>query len=627
MKISLLPYQTQSLLSQLILTLCVLRMQVQGGAASSSFLQPSPWKQTRISIAVPSAFVGVPSKPSSQLSQRVVRTTRISSRSRLSKQYRHCDHSNARRNIRLIDETIFKKSIPSCALSMSSSPQSGEDTSIEVTPLKIQELDVDGTISSWTRLVNSIPRLKYKKENNVHLIQQDDLDKKILSTAIPTMLNLMVVPLVNAVDTFYVGQLRSPLALAAQSAANQCFFSIYFLAAFLPTITAPLVAEAIGRKDWDGAKERVCESLFLSNVLGGTFCAILLLFPKLVLRMVLPSSLTEAGGAAAAGMGVMDYAVPYLRCRAFGMLPALFSATGFAAYRGLLNTVTPLKVSLVTNLLNVILDPLFIIWSGLGASGAALATSFAELTGSAIYLRLLIRRKLVDLSKIFKPPKLSSLMPLIKGGLAMLLRQATLNVAFVSAARRAQVMDPTGVSAAAYGITMQIYSLGVVAHLGVQGTAAALVPSSKAVGGIDAAREVADRIFAWGMILGVILAAVQWLALPVITPLFSPLPEVRQAVRGPAAISSFIHLVNGLVFAGEGTMLGLRAFRDLALVTAVGVGVMVSCLSSPLGQTLNGVLLSLAAFNVVQGLGVTLHHVRFSQLRRRGFGFLNGRKK
>jgi putative MATE family efflux protein len=281
----------------------------------------------------------------------------------------------------------------------------------------------------------------------------------------------MVVPLVNAVDTFYVGRLRDPLALAAQSAANQCFFTIYFLAAFLPTVTAPLVAEAIGRKDWEEAKTRVCESLFLSNVLGGVFCALLLMAPRTVLRLVLPSSLTDGGG------GVMAYAVPYLKWRALGMIPALFSATGFAAYRGLLNTVTPLKVSLVTNLLNLALDPIFIfgngignsaligVGKGLGACGAAAATSLSEFTSSMIYLRLLMRRKLVSWSKLFKPPSLASLLPLIKGGAAMLLRQATLNLAFVSAARRAQVMDPSGISAAAYGITSKSLAQYVLYYL------------------------------------------------------------------------------------------------------------------------------------------------------------------
>lgn len=66
-------------------------------------------------------------------------------------------------------------------------------------------------------------------------------------------------------------------------------------------------------------------------------------------------------------------------------------------------------------------------------------------------------------------------------------------------------------------------------------------------------------------------------------------------------------------------MLGLGQFKDLALITCCGVGTMVACLKSPLGQTLNGVLLSLAAFNTVQGLLTWLHHIRFSPLRRRGF--------
>jgi hypothetical protein len=85
------------------------------------------------------------------------------------------------------------------------------------------------------------------------------------------------------------------------------------------------------------------------------------------------------------------------------------------------------------------------------------------------------------------------------------------------------------------------------------------------------------------MMLGVVLALVQWFALPSITWWFSPLTTVWDAVRGPAAISSFIHLVNGLVFAVEGTMLGLGSYRDLALIMCLGVFVMVLCLSSSLG--------------------------------------------
>jgi Na+-driven multidrug efflux pump len=126
------------------------------------------------------------------------------------------------------------------------------------------------------------------------------------------------------------------------------------------------------------------------------------------------------------------------------MIPALFSATGFATFRGMMDTVTPLKVSLATNLLNLVLDPLLIFASPLGFVGAALATAFSEAASGLIYLRLLLKRKLVTPALLLKAPTLKSLMPLLQGGASMLGRQLAINVGLISAARRAQTMDPTG---------------------------------------------------------------------------------------------------------------------------------------------------------------------------------------
>ena len=90
-----------------------------------------------------------------------------------------------------------------------------------------------------------------------------------------------------------------------------------------------------------------------------------------------------------------------------------------------------------------------------GVGGAAIATAGAEGLSGLIYLKLLMRRKLAQLSRMFKPPSWSSLKPLIQAGAAMLGFQMVLNVAFLTAARRVQAMDPTGVSAAAYGTNEQ----------------------------------------------------------------------------------------------------------------------------------------------------------------------------
>uniref|UniRef100_A0A6U3S5P7 Polysaccharide biosynthesis protein C-terminal domain-containing protein n=1 Tax=Ditylum brightwellii TaxID=49249 RepID=A0A6U3S5P7_9STRA len=495
-------------------------------------------------------------------------------------------------------------------------------------------LDIDGRITSFQRLVNSLPK--------IHKCG-DELDKQFLSMFLPNMGNLLVVPLVNSVDTFWVGQMGVALALAGQAAANQAFFTLYFLIAFLPTITAPLVAKSIGSGNTAEARQRVCESIFLSTIFGLCGTIFLVGFPRAALRLVLPPNAPA-----------MEYAIPYVRLRSLSLLAALVSATGYAAYRGLLNTVTPLRVSVFTNVLNLGLDPLCIFglsslpfqgiwrkiglgalvsWGGFGAAGAAMATAISEITGGMIYIKLLLRRKLISWSQLFKPPSWSNLKPLVQGGLVMLARQAILNIAFLSAARRAQVMDPSGVSAAAYGIVMQIYTLGIVVHLAIQSTAAALVPSAKSLasglsgGGVvdeemeekgnEAARNVADRTFSWGLFTGVLLGVGQIALIPKIVPLFSTLPEVQEAVKLPALISSFIHIVNGPLFAGEGILLGLERFKALTCITGIGTAIMLACLASPLGMRLDGILLSMAAFNASEAIMLVWHHVRMGPLRRR----------
>jgi len=432
----------------------------------------------------------------------------------------------------------------------------------------------------------------------------DELDRVILATAIPSMINLGVVPLVNAVDTYWVGRLGIALALAGQSAANQVTFTLFFLVAFLPNITAPLVATAVASGDTAEARARVSESVFLCAVLGAAGTAALVLAPRRMLgALVLP-----------AGAPAMEYAAPYLRWRALGMVPALISATGFAAYRGLLNTVTPLKVSLLTNSVNLLLDPLCIFGAKMGFVGAAVATAASELLGGLTYLRLLFRRKLASWATVTRPPSWKSLAPLLQGGAALLVRQLAINVGLIAATRRAQVLDPSGVSGAAYGICMQIYSVGLVILIAVQGTAAALVPANLAKCGEEEARRCADRIFAWGSLIGVAVGAGQCLLLPYLVPLFSTLPEVREAVRVPALILGLMQIGNGPVFAGEGIMLGLQNYKDLAIITSVGIVAMIASLASPLGKGLEGVMWSLFVWTIVQSAGVVLHYLKIGSL-------------
>jgi MATE family multidrug resistance protein len=493
----------------------------------------------------------------------------------------------------------------------SSALQSSTDSTSEDAPTSATSEGVNGNHDKYT----TTPTRKLERFKKSLPFQKDNLDALILKTCVPTVMNLMVVPLVNSVDTFWVGRLGLAMALAAQSAANQACFTLFFLIAFLPNMTAPLVASAVSSGDNEKARERVCESLFLCNVLGALGTVALMVYPRQILTaLLLP-----------AGSPVLDYAVPYLRWRALGMVPSLIAATGSAAYRGLLNTVTPLKVSLMTNGVNLVLDPLLMFGTksnGFGFVGAAMATAAAEILGGATYIRLLLRRKLARWSMLLKPPPLKSLIPLLTGGAAMLLRQLALNIGFLVATRRAQVLDASGVSGAAYGITMQIYSVGIITLVGMQNAAAALVPSFRVAKDVEDpkerdqnARDAADRLLGWSTLVGLGLGVGQLALLPVLVPLFSTLPEVQQAVWMPSFIAALIHVVNGPVLAGEGIMMGVGAYKELAIITMGYIASMIGCLCfTPLGQRLDGIMWSILLSSVVQQIGVVGHYLKVGPL-------------
>jgi putative MATE family efflux protein len=277
----------------------------------------------------------------------------------------------------------------------------------------------------------------------------DALDFKILKLSAPAVLNLAILPLVGAVDTFWVGRMGEALCLAGQGAANQIFNSAFWIFSFLPSIVTPLVAKAAAAKDTEGVQKATSEAFFIATIMGllGTF--LLNRFPARALSLVLNQ-----------GSAAVDHATPYLAIRAITFLPALLSTVGFAAFRGTMDVVTPLKISALSNVINVVMDPVFIFKLGMGVPGAAAATCLAEATAFCLYVRALVKRKLINLRSLFKPPDAESLKPLLVGGLSVQMRAVALNIAFLAVTKTTQALDTTGTAAAAHAITVQLWQLG-----------------------------------------------------------------------------------------------------------------------------------------------------------------------
>jgi Na+-driven multidrug efflux pump len=60
-----------------------------------------------------------------------------------------------------------------------------------------------------------------------------------------------------------------------------------------------------------------------------------------------------------------------------------------------MDVITPLKISLLSNIVNCVLDPILIFKAGMGVAGAAAATCVAEIISFLLFIKALINKKMV----------------------------------------------------------------------------------------------------------------------------------------------------------------------------------------------------------------------------------------
>lgn len=295
--------------------------------------------------------------------------------------------------------------------------------------------------------------------------------------------------------------------------------------------------------------------------------------------------------------------------------------------QGILETKTPVKVSFFANIFNAVLDPILIFSLAMGVPGAALATLAAEVISAAFYIYLLRKRDLIRWRRLIRPPSWKSLEPLLKGGAALQLRNLSLNLTFLAVARVTQSIDQTGVAAAAHAMAIQTFQIGGIVLLALSTVAQTVVPNAmverydeqtqRNIGGLEYAKSTVNRLMSWGFILGCILGSFQIALLPAIRKA-TPLQEVRDAAKIPAILASVLQIINGLVFIGEGVMIGTGSFMQLSLSTlAATIGCLWALRVFPPMVGLTGVWLGFGVFNFIRLVGVWIHQRRNGPLARR----------
>lgn len=208
--------------------------------------------------------------------------------------------------------------------------------------------------------------------------------RRNLRLAFPAMLTQLGAALVGLFDSIMVGHYGTT-DLAAVSFSNAIFFTVMVFAMGALMSVTPVVGYAVGA----GENEKSLARL-LAN--GLVFTLLVMLFAFLLLAPCIPY-LHRFGQDPA----VAECARPYYVLIVLSILPFLFFCLCKQFLEGLGNTTAAMAITVGCNLLNILLNWVFIFghWGcpAMGATGAGLATLIARLLTAVCFVAVMLWRK------------------------------------------------------------------------------------------------------------------------------------------------------------------------------------------------------------------------------------------
>ena len=202
------------------------------------------------------------------------------------------------------------------------------------------------------------------------------IDKRVLSLAYPIILANISIPLLGLTDTAVIGHLGALDVLAGISIGAVLMGSIYWFFGFLRMGVTGLVAQARGANEYVEVSSILVRGLVIAAV-GGI---ILIAFHSFLFSAIFYFLVGSKGAE--------ELAIEYMSIRVFGA-PFAISMFVFVGWLfGMGKTFSALCLLVCVNLLNILLDIIFVNFLYLGIAGVAYATLVSEFCGFCLGIYL-----------------------------------------------------------------------------------------------------------------------------------------------------------------------------------------------------------------------------------------------
>lgn len=209
--------------------------------------------------------------------------------------------------------------------------------------------------------------------------------KQIIMLSWPVMLGMILQSFLGTVDTYFISKLGTSQAAAA-GLSNSASNVIFVMSTLVSAGTIALVSRSYGEGNMDAVKKISGESFLLSAIFGITLSILCYLNTANIINLVFNPGPNEAA-----------LAEEYLSVIFMGTFLVFSNSVLRTILQSLGDTLTPLKIFGIANIINAVLDPFFMFTLNLGIKGAALATVISMIF-SLIAINIVIIKKVYNSS-------------------------------------------------------------------------------------------------------------------------------------------------------------------------------------------------------------------------------------
>ena len=324
---------------------------------------------------------------------------------------------------------------------------------------------------------------------------KDNINKLLLSFAIPCVISMLINSVYNIVDQIFIGKGVGTLG----NAATNVIFPLVIIFSAVAGLIGNGAAANLSLKLGEGKKEEA------GKIVGSaTTVSFIIAFVLSIIAYILLPKLVYLFGCT---NSVYQYAVDYGRIIIIGApfmviyssLSQLIRADGSPKYAMLL-----LVIGAITN---IILDPIFIFSLNLGVKGGALATIIGQAISfimAVIYLR---RTKLVKLTRnSFRLDK--CVLRSLGLGLSSFITQGTVLALFIFMNNMvtkygAATKFGSDIPLSVYGVISKVNSLFISTILGITIGSQPIIGFNYGAGNYERVKEIIRRVLVINLIVGI----------------------------------------------------------------------------------------------------------------------------